>query len=102
MGFDNTLTQILGYLPKQRRTVGSVYSMPVNQSRAWSGACFKRSPPSADAALPLQGLFSATQTEAVEALARAGLRNPVKVAVKVEVSQTTHPPLKMADADTPL
>ena len=30
------------------------------------------------------GLFSATQTEAVEALARAGLRNPVRVAVAVE------------------
>jgi len=29
------------------------------------------------------GLFSATQTEAVEALARAGLRNPVRVAVAV-------------------
>ncbi|WIA21353.1 hypothetical protein OEZ85_000576 [Tetradesmus obliquus] len=38
------------------------------------------------ARLPKQrrtGLFSATQTEAVEALARAGLRNPVKVAVAV-------------------
>lgn len=29
------------------------------------------------------GLFSATQTEAVEALARAGLRNPIRVAVAV-------------------
>lgn len=29
------------------------------------------------------GLFSATQTEAVEALARAGLRNPVRVNVAV-------------------
>jgi ATP-dependent RNA helicase DDX55/SPB4 len=28
------------------------------------------------------GLFSATQTEAVEELARAGLRNPMRVAVK--------------------
>ncbi|KAG1653913.1 hypothetical protein FOA52_003829 [Chlamydomonas sp. UWO 241] len=38
------------------------------------------------ARLPRQrrtGLFSATQTEAVEALARAGLRNPVRVAVAV-------------------
>ena len=30
------------------------------------------------------GLFSATQTDAVQALARAGLRNPVRVAVAVE------------------
>ena len=29
------------------------------------------------------GLFSATQTEAVESLARAGLRNPVRIAVEV-------------------
>ena len=32
------------------------------------------------------GLFSATQTEAVEQLARAGLRNPVRVKVAVELS----------------
>jgi ATP-dependent RNA helicase DDX55/SPB4 len=41
------------------------------------------------ARLPRQrrtGLFSATQTEAVEALARAGLRNPVRVAVAVASS----------------
>ena len=31
------------------------------------------------------GLFSATQTEAVEELAKAGLRNPVRVQVKTEV-----------------
>ena len=30
------------------------------------------------------GLFSATQTEAVEELARAGLRNPVRVEVRAE------------------
>jgi ATP-dependent RNA helicase DDX55/SPB4 len=30
------------------------------------------------------GLFSATQTEAVEELSRAGLRNPVRVEVRVE------------------
>lgn len=38
------------------------------------------------AQLPKQrrtGLFSATQTEAVQALARAGLRNPVRVNVAV-------------------
>ncbi|KAL4433585.1 hypothetical protein ABPG75_000026 [Micractinium tetrahymenae] len=33
------------------------------------------------------GLFSATQTEAVEALARAGLRNPVRVNVAVALAQ---------------
>jgi ATP-dependent RNA helicase DDX55/SPB4 len=32
---------------------------------------------------PVPGLFSATQTEAVEALARAGLRNQVRVNVAV-------------------
>lgn len=30
------------------------------------------------------GLFSATQTEAVEELSKAGLRNPVKVEVRAE------------------
>lgn len=30
------------------------------------------------------GLFSATQTEAVEELSRAGLRNPVRVEVRTE------------------
>ncbi|KAL4450591.1 hypothetical protein ABPG77_000947 [Micractinium sp. CCAP 211/92] len=35
------------------------------------------------------GLFSATQTEAVEALARAGLRNPVRVNVAVALAQPT-------------
>lgn len=42
------------------------------------------------ARLPKQrrtGLFSATQTEAVEELARAGLRNPVRVEVKTEVKR---------------
>lgn len=34
------------------------------------------------------GLFSATQTEAVEQLARAGLRNAVKVCVDVAESNT--------------
>lgn len=51
---------------------------------------FKRQVDSVMARLPRQrrtGLFSATQTEAVEALARAGLRNPVRVAVAVSVSR---------------
>lgn len=41
---------------------------------------------SADQAWPLnmQGLFSATQTQEVEHLARAGLRNPIYVGVKVK------------------
>lgn len=34
------------------------------------------------------GLFSATQTEAVEELSRAGLRNPVRVEVRAEVKRT--------------
>jgi ATP-dependent RNA helicase DDX55/SPB4 len=49
MGFKESLTGILGALPKQRRT----------------------------------GLFSATMTEAVSELVRTGLRNPVRVIVKV-------------------
>jgi ATP-dependent RNA helicase DDX55/SPB4 len=35
------------------------------------------------------GLFSATQTEAVGELAKAGMRNPVRVGVKAEVKQTS-------------
>lgn len=50
MGFEQTLTSIIGRLPKQRRT----------------------------------GLFSATMSEGVGQLVRVGLRNPVKVKVKVE------------------
>lgn len=42
--------------------------------------------------IPHAGLFSATQTEAVEALARAGLRNPVRVNVAVTLAQP--PPAK--------
>ncbi|KAI3470922.1 hypothetical protein Pfo_027585 [Paulownia fortunei] len=34
------------------------------------------------------GLFSATQTEAVEELSKAGLRNPVRVEVRAEVKRT--------------
>ncbi|KAL5720926.1 RNA helicase [Ranunculus cassubicifolius] len=41
------------------------------------------------------GLFSATQTEAVEELAKAGLRNPVRVEVRTEMKKqdTTSQPL---------
>jgi ATP-dependent RNA helicase DDX55/SPB4 len=54
MGFREQVTQILSWLPKQRRT----------------------------------GLFSATQTKELKDLARAGMRNPVSVAVKVTVPGT--------------
>lgn len=54
MGFTDALTEILGHLPKQRRT----------------------------------GLFSATQTQEVKALARAGLRNPAIVTVQVKHGST--------------
>lgn len=37
------------------------------------------------------GLFSATQTEAVEELAKAGLRNPVRVEVRAETKATNDP-----------
>ncbi|KNE59716.1 hypothetical protein, variant [Allomyces macrogynus ATCC 38327] len=50
LGFKQALANILGYLPKQRRT----------------------------------GLFSATMTDALGELVRTGLRNPVRIAVKVE------------------
>lgn len=36
------------------------------------------------------GLFSATQTEAVEELSRAGLRNPVRVEVRSEIKSQKH------------
>lgn len=36
------------------------------------------------------GLFSATQTESIEQLMRAGLRNPVRIRVKVENARTKH------------
>ncbi|KAK3775474.1 hypothetical protein RRG08_027230 [Elysia crispata] len=48
MGFEASITTILSYLPKQRRT----------------------------------GLFSATQTDEVGKLIRAGLRNPMQITVK--------------------
>lgn len=39
------------------------------------------------------GLFSATQTEAVEELAKAGLRNPVRVEVRAETKSVNGPAL---------
>jgi ATP-dependent RNA helicase DDX55/SPB4 len=60
LGFAPSLTRIIQYLPKQRRT----------------------------------GLFSATMTDALSELVRVGLRNPVRVVVKVESK-------KAADRRTP-
>lgn len=37
------------------------------------------------------GLFSATQTEAVEELSKAGLRNPVRVEVRAETKLVSGP-----------
>jgi ATP-dependent RNA helicase DDX55/SPB4 len=45
------------------------------------------------------GLFSATQTKEVEALIRAGLRNPVRVAVRVETKQSGPAGAAAAPAD---
>lgn len=50
------------------------------------------------------GLFSATQTEAVEELSKAGLRNPVRVEVRAE-SKSQHalaPSQQLASSKTPL
>jgi hypothetical protein len=46
------------------------------------------------------GLFSATQTEAVEELAKAGLRNPVRVQVKTEAKDAAQQDL--GPSKTPL
>ncbi|KAH0979411.1 hypothetical protein GBA52_006588 [Prunus armeniaca] len=48
------------------------------------------------------GLFSATQTEAVEELARAGLRNPVRVEVRAETKSNNSALLQqLASSKTP-
>ncbi|KAK9283118.1 hypothetical protein L1049_011349 [Liquidambar formosana] len=49
------------------------------------------------------GLFSATQTEAVEELSKAGLRNPVRVEVRAETKSLNDLPSsqKMASSKTP-
>ncbi|CAA6660219.1 unnamed protein product [Spirodela intermedia] len=47
------------------------------------------------------GLFSATQTEAVEELARAGMRNPVRVEVLTEAKLQTTGVQEMASSRTP-
>ncbi|CAM8964408.1 unnamed protein product [Rhodiola kirilowii] len=48
------------------------------------------------------GLFSATQTEAVEELSKAGLRNPVRVEVKAEAKPSNDPsPQQALSSKTP-
>ncbi|KAJ7959598.1 RNA helicase [Quillaja saponaria] len=49
------------------------------------------------------GLFSATQTEAVEELSKAGLRNPVRVEVRAETKQINDPAAseQLASSKTP-
>lgn len=48
------------------------------------------------------GLFSATQTEAVEELSRAGLRNPVRVEVRSEIKrQNASSSQQIASSKTP-
>ncbi|KZT35069.1 DEAD-domain-containing protein [Sistotremastrum suecicum HHB10207 ss-3] len=58
LGFEKSITKILGHLPKQRRT----------------------------------GLFSATMTDGLGELVRAGLRNPTRVVVRVEAKRRLPPP----------
>ena len=62
--------------------------MTLSQQDAGSGAlrlrtCLSWSQVLRGTAATCAGLFSATQTEAVQALARAGLRNPVRINVAV-------------------
>ena len=49
------------------------------------------------------GLFSATQTEAVDELSKAGLRNPVRVEVRAETKSLDNLPLlqQVASSKTP-
>ncbi|XP_022146827.1 DEAD-box ATP-dependent RNA helicase 18 [Momordica charantia] len=47
------------------------------------------------------GLFSATQTEAVEELSKAGLRNPVRVEVKAETKSGSLSSTQLASSKTP-
>ncbi|KAF9591918.1 hypothetical protein IFM89_010276 [Coptis chinensis] len=48
------------------------------------------------------GLFSATQTEAVEELSKAGLRNPVRVEVRTEMKMLDISSKQLASSKTPL
>ncbi|CAK9323894.1 unnamed protein product [Citrullus colocynthis] len=47
------------------------------------------------------GLFSATQTEAVEELSKAGLRNPIRVEVKAETKPGSLSSTQLASSKTP-
>lgn len=47
------------------------------------------------------GLFSATQTEAVEELSKAGLRNPIRVDVKAETKPGSLSSTQLASSKTP-
>lgn len=47
------------------------------------------------------GLFSATQTEAVKELSKAGLRNPVKVEVRAEIKSSDDPSSQPSTSKTP-
>jgi len=66
---------------------------------------FEKSITSILAKLPKQrrtGLFSATMTEAVTELVRAGLRNPVRVIVKVDSEQNQRTPTSLSIQYLPL
>ncbi|KZS88434.1 DEAD-domain-containing protein [Sistotremastrum niveocremeum HHB9708] len=68
LGFEKSITKILGHLPKQRRT----------------------------------GLFSATMTDGLGELVRAGLRNPTRVVVRVEAKRKLPPPLPSTSSSSHL
>ncbi len=82
MGFKTSINNILGKLPKQRRTVRNCQLDTIDYLSALYSLC------STIHSSDIQGLFSATQTNEVNELIRAGLRNPVKVSVKVENKKT--------------
>jgi ATP-dependent RNA helicase DDX55/SPB4 len=76
MGFHATITNILAKLPKQRRTV--------RQLKICDFCSYRGLKVTELVLLWVQGLFSATQTKEVSELVKAGMRNPVKVSIKVE------------------
>jgi len=47
------------------------------------------------------GLFSATQTDAVKELSKAGLRNPVRIEVRAEIKSSDDPLSKPSTSKTP-
>ncbi|KAJ4445393.1 hypothetical protein ANN_07198, partial [Periplaneta americana] len=68
LGFEKTLTTILQYLPRQRRT----------------------------------GLFSATQTKELGQLVRAGMRNPVLIAVQEKNKKSVGTKTNETEVSTPM